>query len=54
MGNRFFPLDMSKDCIKADGSLIKETMPDLLRLNSTSNELWAKAFDGKLLELWVK
>jgi lysophospholipase L1-like esterase len=45
---------MSKDFLQADGSLAKDMMPDLLHLNATSYELWAKALDKKMQEIGVK
>jgi arylsulfatase A-like enzyme/lysophospholipase L1-like esterase len=44
-------LDMAPQFLAEDGTLSKEVMPDLLHLNETSYELWAKTLAAKLKEL---
>ena len=44
-------LEIGKTFLQADGTLSKDIMPDLLHLNETGYELWAKAIEPKVKEL---
>lgn len=46
-----FLLDLAPKFLQADGTLSKETMPDLLHLNPSSYDIWGQAVSEKLKSL---
>lgn len=44
-------LDIGKEFLEDDGTLSRETMPDLLHLNEKSYRIWAESIEPKVKEL---
>ncbi len=50
-GKTVYYLDIAKAFLTADGTLPKETMPDLLHLTPAAYQMWADAIEPKVKEL---
>jgi len=48
---RVFYMDIGNAFLKPDGTLPKETMPDLLHLSAQGYQMWADAIEGRVKEL---
>ena len=50
-GERVHYLDIGPNFLEPDGSISKETMPDLVHLTAKGYEIWASSIEAKLTEL---
>lgn len=50
-GDRVHYLDIGEKFLEEDGTLSRETMPDLLHLNEKSYRIWAESIEPKVTEL---
>ncbi len=50
-GKRIFYTDIGNTFLQPDGTLPKETMPDLLHLSAQGYQMWTDAIEGKVKEL---
>ncbi|MSU59839.1 MAG: GDSL family lipase [Pedosphaera sp.] len=52
-GKMIHYLDFGAQLIEPDGSISKTLMPDYLHLSEAGYEIWARAIEPKLKEMWV-